>query len=84
MACNISYKKSVSKDLNKIDKNQCKRILNKIEKELSEHPAKGKKLTGNYKGLISYRIGEYRVIYSIISDNKILILRIAHRKEVYK
>jgi len=84
LVCNINYKKSVSKDLSRIDRNQCKRILNKIEEELSEYPEKGKRLTGNYKGLISYRISEYRVVYSIIADNEILILRIAHRKEVYK
>lgn len=84
MAYKINYKKSVTKDLNKIDKKQCKRLLNKIEKELSLFPEKGKELVGNFKGLFSYRSGDYRVIYSILADNNILILRVAHRKEVYK
>jgi len=81
---NINYKNSVSKDFGRIDRKKCKRVVNKIEEELSRYPEKGKRLTDNYKGLISYRIGEYRVIYSIMPDNNILILRIAHRKEVYK
>ncbi|OIO31951.1 MAG: hypothetical protein AUJ18_05380 [Candidatus Hydrogenedentes bacterium CG1_02_42_14] len=84
MAYKINYKKSVTKDLNKIDKKQCKRLLNKIEKELSLFPEKGKELVGNFKGLFSYRSGDYRVIYSILADNNILILRVVHRKEVYK
>jgi len=84
LAYKINYKKSVTKDLNKIDKKQCKRLLNKIEKELSLFPEKGKELVGNFKGLFSYRSGDYRVIYSILADNNILILRVAHRKEVYK
>jgi len=84
LAYKINYKKSVTKDLNKIDKKQCKRLLNKIEKELSLFPEKGKELVGNFKGLFSYRSGDYRVIYSILADNNILILRVVHRKEVYK
>jgi len=84
LAYKINYKKSVTKDLNKIDKKQCKRLLNKIEKELSLFPEKGKELVGNFKGLFSYRSGDYKVIYSILADNNILILRVAHRKEVYK
>jgi len=79
----ITYKKSVSKDLKKIDKKQCLRILNKIEAEISQNPKNGKELTGNFFGLYSYRVGDYRIIYAIISDFEVLILRIAHRKEVY-
>ncbi|MEW5691720.1 MAG: type II toxin-antitoxin system RelE/ParE family toxin [Candidatus Hydrogenedentota bacterium] len=84
MVYKINYKKSVTKDLDKIDKRQCRRLLNKIEKELSLYPRKGKELVGDFKGLFSYRIGDYRIIYSIISNNEILILRVAHGKEVYK
>lgn len=84
MAYKISYKKSISKDLKKIDKPQCKRLLNKIEKIISKTPEKGKELKGTFSGLYSYRVGDYRIIYSIITDDEVLILRIAHRKEVYK
>ena len=83
MAYKITYKKSVTKDLKKIDKKQCIRILNKIEAEILQNPKNGKELTGNFSGLYSYRVGDYRIIYTIISDCEVLILRIAHRKEVY-
>ena len=45
---------------------------------------KGKELTGNYKGLLSYRIGNYRIIYTVLRDKTVLILRIGHRKDIYK
>ena len=48
-----------------------------------KNPEKGKPLKGTYKGLNSYRIGDYRIIYTVIKDI-VLILKIGHRKEIYK
>ena len=85
MAYKITYKSSVEKDLRKIDKPQVIRIIDKIENELVKYPGKDKELSGEFKGLYSYRIGDYRVIYTILQKRKtILILRIGHRKEIYK
>ena len=44
----------------------------------------GKPLTGPYKGLWKYRIGDYRIIYAI-EDKRLVVfvLRIRHRKDVY-
>ena len=84
MLYKIDYKASVTKDLKKIDKAQIQRLLNKIDNDLANNPGKDKELTGRYKGLYSYRVGNYRVIYNILEAKKtILILRIGHRKEVY-
>jgi len=83
LAYKVNYKSSIIKDLKKLDKKQCTRIINKIERELSSNPKKGKELTGEYKGLYSYRVGDYRVIYTILKD-AILILKLGHRKNIYK
>ena len=83
MAYKVNYKSSIIKDLKKLDKKQCTRLINKIERELSSNPKKGKELTGEYKGLYSYRVGDYRVIYTILKD-AILILKLGHRKNIYK
>ena len=83
MAYKIRYKTSVRKDLSKIDKKEASRIINAIERELVTEPKKGKQLAGEYSGLYRYRIGDYRIIYSIFKDS-ILILRVGHRKDVYK
>jgi len=79
----IAFKKSVSRDLKKIDKEQVKRILNKIETELPQKAETLPTLTGKFSGLRKFRVGEFRGIFSIIGDTA-LVLRVGHRKEVYK
>jgi addiction module RelE/StbE family toxin len=79
----IAFKKSVARDLKRIDKDQADRILIKIEKELPEKAETFPTLSGKFSGLRKFRVGEYRVIYSIIGDTA-LILRISHRREVYR
>ena len=82
MAYNITYKKSVQKDLARLDKREARRILDRLEKELSRHPETYPTLKGEYAGLRKFRMGDYRVIYAIL-DNQVLVLRIGDRKDVY-
>jgi mRNA interferase RelE/StbE len=79
----IAFKKSVSRDLKKIDKNQAERILRRIEEVLPEKAAAFSSLTGKFAGLRKFRVGDYRVIYTII-DHTALVLRISHRQESYR
>lgn len=83
MAYNIQYKRSVEKDLARLDKREAKRILDKIEKELSTHPDRYPTLKGEFEGLRKMRMGDYRVIYAIL-ENDVLVLRIGNRREVYR
>ena len=52
---------------------------------LSQDPRQGKPLKGDLRGYWSFRVGIYRIIYSI-HDQEIFVdvLRIHHRKEVYE
>ena len=84
MAYKITFKKSVSKDLKKIDKSVVTEIFEKINSELSENADKYPLLKGKFAGLRKFRVGDYRIIFSIIEKEAVLILRIAHRKEVYR
>jgi len=79
----IKFKESVFKDLAKFPKEEARRILDKIDNELSSKAKSQPALKGKFKGMKKFRVGVYRVIFVIISD-EVLILRIAHRKEVYK
>ena len=83
MAYNITYKKSVAKDLKRIDTQNAKRILDKIDEELVEDPERFPALTGSFAGLRKFRVGDYRIIFAIMDDN-VLILRVQHRKDVYR
>lgn len=82
MEYKITYKKSVIKDLKKIDKTDLKRLIAKIEKELTKKPGSYPALKGEFAGLRKLRVGNYRIIYAIL-DKEVLILRVGHRKEVY-
>ena len=82
MAYNITYKKSVQKDLSHLGKAETRRILEKIENDLAEKAEFYPLLKGQFAGLRKLRIGEYRVIFALL-DKEVLILRIGHRREIY-
>lgn len=82
MAYNIVYKESVQRDLKKVPTAEADRILHHIEQELSKNADAYPVLKGKFTGLRKYR-SDYRVIYAIVGDD-VLVLRIGHRKEVYK
>jgi mRNA interferase RelE/StbE len=73
----------VSRDLRKIDKDQAERILRRIEEELPEKADSFPALTGKFAGLRKFRVGDYRVIYTLAEETA-LILRISHRRESYR
>jgi mRNA interferase RelE/StbE len=73
----------VEHDLRKIDRANRKRIIDELEAVLSEDPPHGELLTGQFKGLMKFRVGDYRVIYSREKD-RVLVLRIGHWSTVYR
>ena len=85
MKCKIEFKRSAAKALRKIPKPDQKRIANKID-SLSENlpdPATTKMKGDNPFHRI--RVGYYRIIYEIHGDILlIVVLKIGHRKEVYR
>ena len=83
MGYKIAFKASVARDLKKLDRDQGKRILAKIEEELSEKAEAFPTLKGQFSGLRKFRVGDYRVVYTILGDIA-LVLRIGHRSAVYR
>ncbi len=83
MPYNIVYKKSVHRDLKKIKKTEARKIIDQLEKDLSNKPDSYPVLKGQFAGLRKYRVGDYRVIYAIIEKN-VLVLRIGHRRNIYR
>ncbi|HHH77615.1 MAG TPA: type II toxin-antitoxin system RelE/ParE family toxin [Thermoplasmatales archaeon] len=79
----IEYKSSVIRDLKNLDRNAARRIIEHLEKNFSEGKEQGVPLSGQFKGLFRYRMGDYRVIYTK-TRNGILVLRIARRSNIYK
>ena len=81
----LKFKASVNKDLKNIGKTEGLKIIKNIKEKLLKNPKLGIPLQGYGKTLWRHRIGDYRVIYSF-NDKElwVLIVHIAHRKEVYK
>ena len=83
MAYSLGYKKSVQRDLKRLSKPEASRILDLIEKELTKKPESNPLLKGKFAGLRKFRVGDYRIIYTIVG-REVRILRVGHRRDVYK
>lgn len=82
MQYKVIYEKRAIKSLSKIDKGQQNILLAWIEKNLinTDNPKKhGKALKGNLKEYWRYRVGNYRILADINSNQiKIIIFNIGH------
>jgi mRNA interferase RelE/StbE len=80
----VVIKRSAAKELEDVPRKDRLRVIERIQALASEpRPAGAEKLAGNDK----YRIrqGTYRVVYEI--DDKVVvvtIVKVAHRREVYR
>ena len=74
------------KELARIDKPAAKRIIRYLRERVSVDPrSSGKSLRGDLSGLWRYRIGDYRVICELYDEKvSVLVIRIGHRKDVYR
>ena len=81
----IEYLESViTDDIPRLPKLDKKRIKQAIEERLTKEPMRfGKPLRYSFKGCRRMRVGHYRIIFKL-ERISILIVKIAHRKEVYK
>ena len=88
MAWTIDYAQSARNQLKKLDQPVAKRILDFMDNRVAkqEDPRTiGKALTGPLGSLWRYRVGDYRIICEIQhSAVRILIIRLGHRREVYR
>lgn len=85
MSYRIEVKPSAAKSLQKVPKPERKRIIEKIDGLAQGPPDPAQtKMKGN-NPFHRVRVGDYRVIYEIQEDVLlILILKIGHRKDVYR
>jgi len=74
----------VEDDIHSLSKSDKLKIKRAIEEKLVNDPIRfGKPLQYSLKGCRRLRVGDYRVIY-VIEKDTVLIVKIGHRKEVYK
>jgi mRNA interferase RelE/StbE len=82
----IEITSEAEKELARIDKTLAKRIIRYLRERVSIDPrASGKSLRGDLSGLWRYRVGDCRVICELYDEKvSVLVIRIAHRKDVYR
>ena len=83
MAVRIEYKASVARDLRRPGRAEGLRLLERIERAFASRGRQGDPLGGEFQGLYRLRVGDHRVIYAR-TDEGYLVLRIGHRREVYR
>jgi len=79
----ILLTKRAIKDLEKLNEEAKLRIKEKFNLLLNDPISSSKKLSSSLIGTYRLRVGDYRVIFDIDND-KVVILRIGHRKDIYK
>jgi mRNA interferase RelE/StbE len=88
VADNVELSESADRELGKFDVQQAKRILKFLQRiaKLDDPRSIGEALHGSRLGEFwKYRVGDYRMICKI-DDNRlvVLVLRVGHRKEIYR
>ena len=88
MAHNVELSESANRELSKLDVQQAKRILKFLQPiaKLDDPRSIGQALHGSRLGEFwKYRAGDYRLICKIDDDRLVvLVLRVGHRKEIYR
>lgn len=87
MAWKIEFGDKASRQFDRLDSVVRQRISNFLEQRLAKSSnlrQLGAALTGEFKGLWRYRVGDYRILCRI-KDNELLIVVVAvgHRRDIY-
>ena len=81
----ILFSKRARSDWQKLDSAVQERLRDKLAYFISQrNPLRyAEKLHDNDTGEFRFRAGDYRIVFDI-EENNILILRVGHRKDIYK
>ena len=70
------------RDLDGLDAQTRKRILERLQKASLDPLQHSTKLTAARLGTYRYRVGDYRIIFDFEGDT-VVVLRIGNRKDIY-
>jgi len=82
----IEWSDSAKKQLRKLDRQVAGQIADYLDTKVAPNPrAVGKALTAQFASLWRYRVGDFRIVVSIEDARLIiLIVRVGHRRDVYR
>lgn len=85
MTYRLIFAKSAKDDVGRLDSVIQRRLSKKLAQVItfSDVTAVAKILTGNLQGVYRIRVGDYRILF-VLNGEDINILRVQHRKDVYR
>ncbi|MFS8159109.1 MAG: type II toxin-antitoxin system RelE family toxin [Candidatus Roizmanbacteria bacterium] len=83
MGYKLTYTKTALGDIKKLDSITKKRLGKKLQEFCLNPLLYATRLTNSQIGSYRWRVGNYRVVFDMYKKD-IVILRIGHRKEIYK
>lgn len=85
MSYAISYVPSAAKAIRKLDQSTARRLLDAIGALASDPRPSGCIQLKGGGGEFRIRVGDYRIVYDVQDDELVvLVLRVGHRREVYR
>ena len=84
MSFSVKIKASAAKSLRELPRAERERLAAAIDR-LADEPHAGSALKGEFLGLRRLRVGSYRIVYEVLArELTVLVVRIGHRREVYR
>ncbi len=81
----IEISETAEKQLKKLQRGDQRRVARAIVALADEPRPRGSRKLSGYSDVFRVRVGRYRVIYSVSGNRLIvIILKIGHRKDVYR
>ncbi|MBP7686365.1 MAG: type II toxin-antitoxin system RelE/ParE family toxin [Thermoflexales bacterium] len=73
-------------DLSRLDKLVGRRIVTRLNWLAANLASlRPEALTGDLTGLYKFRVGDYRILYELLEDERTIVVhQIGHRREVYR
>lgn len=83
MRYTVELKPRVLKDLRRISKPEAARIFSAVERLGDGLSGEVKRLT-NFTPEYRLRVGDYRVLFAIEEEARVVVYRVRHRREAYR
>jgi mRNA interferase RelE/StbE len=81
----IDWSNPAAKALRKLDQREARRILVAVDALAEDPRPHGVKALQGYPGALRLRVGDYRVVYEVDDGAlRVLVVTVAHRREVYR
>jgi mRNA interferase RelE/StbE len=81
----VQYDPRAMKELTRLDRPIALRVVKAVDRLGAQPRPQGARSLVGYPGLWRIRVGDYRVVYAIKdAELVVLVLRVAHRKDVYR